>query len=296
MMFGTLSQSKLTKNAAHLPQTLSPVFTFAAYTLRPSAPQLGFSQMFTSLSLLTILAGQFTQLFQSIPSLFAALACLGRIQTFLLAPDGRMDNRMSGSLLPAIPSNDFSLDSFNDLLEPGASEKRSKKFAKPLPPLPERWDAVHLHGASFAWTQRRSGGSEEKEEKEVLHNVTANMPAHALTVVVGPVASGKSTLLKGILGEVSNTGGTVWVAAQTTAFCDQTPWLRNASVRENIIGYCLWDAGWYATVVRACALEKDLGRLPHGDQTVVGSEGIALSGGQKQRVVSILGSIPRMVR
>jgi hypothetical protein len=122
---------------------------------------LGFSQMFTSLSILTILAEQFTQLFQSIPALFAALACLGRIQTFLLTPGSRNDNRMSGSLLPVICSGDFSLGGMmTDLLtaspEPGVFENRLKKFATPLPPLNERWDAVHrdavhLKGASFAW-------------------------------------------------------------------------------------------------------------------------------------------------
>ncbi|KAH8723179.1 P-loop containing nucleoside triphosphate hydrolase protein [Phaeosphaeriaceae sp. PMI808] len=274
---------------AYLPQTLSPVLTFAAYTLRPGTPMLGFTQMFTSLSILTILASQFTQLFQSIPALFAALACLGRIQIFLLAPDRRLDNRMSGSLLPAYSSIDFSLGGMiTDLLraspEPDTFERRLKKFTTPLPPLNERWDAVHLRDASFAWTRRRGGESQEKEEKEVLHGLTANLPANALTIVVGPVASGKSTLLKGILGEVYNTAGSVWVSSRTTAFCDQTPWLRNASVRQNILGYGLWDEEWYAAVVRACALDKDFERLPLGDQTVVGSEGIALSGGQKQRV------------
>lgn len=288
---------RLTESSAYLPQTLSPVLTFAAYTLRPGTPLLGFSQMFTSLSILTILAGQFTQLFQSIPALFAALACLGRIQTFLLAPSRRIDNRASGSLLPVICSNNFSLDSMiTDLLrsspEPGTFENRLKKFATPLPPLNERWDAVHLKNASFAWTRRR-GGVQEKEEMEVLHDITANLPANALTIIVGPVASGKSTLLKGVLGEVYNSAGAVWVSSRNAAFCDQTPWLRNASVRQNILGYGLWDAEWYAAVVKACALEQDFERLPLGDQTVVGSEGIALSGGQKQRVVSIPGPDPR---
>jgi ATP-binding cassette subfamily C (CFTR/MRP) protein 1 len=133
--------------------------------------------------------------------------------------------------------------------------------------------------------RQRGCGSEEKEEKEVLHDITANLPANALTVIVGPVASGKSTLLKGVLGEVYTTAGVVWVASRTAAFCDQTPWLRNASVRQNILGYDLWGAEWYAAVVRAYSLERDLESLPLGDQTVVGNEGIALSGGQKQRVV-----------
>jgi ATP-binding cassette subfamily C (CFTR/MRP) protein 1 len=198
---------------------------------------------------------------------------------------------MSGSLLPVISSSRFSFNGMiSDLLtdspELDAFHSRLKKFTTPLPPVHERWDAVHLKGANFAWSRRRACVSQEKEDNEVLHNITANMPAEALTVIVGPVASGKSTLLKGILGEVYNTAGTVWVLSRTAAFCDQTAWLRNASVQQNILGYSLWDADWYAAVVKACALEQDLARLPQGDQTVVGSEGIALSGGQIQRVVS----------
>jgi ATP-binding cassette subfamily C (CFTR/MRP) protein 1 len=245
------------------------------------------------LSLLNILAGQFTQLFQAIPAMFAALACIGRVQTFLLAPDRRIDNRMSGSLLPAISPNRFSFfngmigDLLTDSPELDTFHDRLKKFATPLPPVHKSWDAVHLVGADFAWSRRRACEVDEKEDNEVLHNITANMPAEALTVIVGPVASGKSTLLKGILGEVYNTAGTVWVLSRTAAFCDQTAWLRNGSVQQNILGYSLWDADWYAAVVKACALEQDLARLPLGDQTVVGSEGIALSGGQIQRVVSI---------
>ncbi|KND86291.1 ATP-binding cassette sub-family C member 9 [Tolypocladium ophioglossoides CBS 100239] len=41
---------------------------------------------------------------------------------------------------------------------------------------------------------------------------------------------------------------------------------------------------WYRKVLWACALEEDVAQLENGDQSLVGSAGIALSGGQKQRV------------
>ena len=40
----------------------------------------------------------------------------------------------------------------------------------------------------------------------------------------------------------------------------------------------------YARVLRACALDPELRRLPYGDATLVGERGVALSGGMRQRV------------
>lgn len=106
-------------------------------------------------------------------------------------------------------------------------------------------------------------------------------------MIVGPVASGKSTLLKGLLGELPKATGCVDVARRRIAFCDQTPWITNATLQQNILGYSVYERDWYKTVVHACVLDQDLAALPDGDQSVVGSNGINLSGGQKQRLVSL---------
>ena len=60
----------------------------------------------------------------------------------------------------------------------------------------------------------------------------------------------------------------------------------NETIRNSIVASEGYDERWYRTIVRACALEQDLGQLPRGDQTVIGSKGVALSTGQSQRVVS----------
>lgn len=237
--------------------------------------------MFTSLSILMLLASQFTQLFQSIPSIIAAFACLGRIQAFLVS-ESRVDNRRRGPFLPPVPITNFSLREtilgLLDYLGPDFKEK-VKRAAKPLPPLYQSWDAFHLRDASFSWTE---------DGPPVLRRISMNLQCSQLTMIVGPVASGKSTLLKGMLGEVPNMYGSVSVAAMArdTSFCEQTPWLRNATVRQNVLGFEIFDRAWYSAVLRACALEDDLVQFSSGDQTLIGSNGITLSGGQKQRVVS----------
>ena len=57
-------------------------------------------------------------------------------------------------------------------------------------------------------------------------------------------------------------------------------------MQKNILGYAALNVELYNRVVHACDLERDFEQLENGDQTVVGSKGLALSGGQKQRVVS----------
>ena len=117
-----------------------------------------------------------------------------------------------------------------------------------------------------------------------------------MTVIVGPSGSGKSTLLKGILGECYALSGKVSVASSKMSFADQNPWLSNASVLENITGYCDAGmvAGWYEKVLKCCVLDDDLELWESGDKKVVGSRGINLSGGQRQRVVGVVFKIMRL--
>ena len=68
------------------------------------------------------------------------------------------------------------------------------------------------------------------------------------------------------------------------AYCAQQPWIRNESLRDNILFGDELDLDWYNTVLNACGLGPDLEQLPYGDQTEIGERGVTISGGQKQRV------------
>ena len=88
----------------------------------------------------------------------------------------------------------------------------------------------------------------------------------------------------------------------TTAFVDQTPWVQNGTIQDNILGISSFEEAWYSQVIHACALEVDIANFPRGHgvliraisssdllthlltATPVGSAGISLSGGQKQRL------------
>ncbi|MBE3043326.1 ATP-binding cassette domain-containing protein, partial [Candidatus Bathyarchaeota archaeon] len=107
-------------------------------------------------------------------------------------------------------------------------------------------------------------------------------------MVIGPIASGKSTLCKAILGEVPFSQGEVNVSpalkSGRVGYCEQTPFLLNTTIRNNILGFAPLNDTLYREVIEAAALKPDLAFLPHGDESSIGSNGLALSGGQKKRL------------
>ena len=117
----------------------------------------------------------------------------------------------------------------------------------------------------------------------VLSNINLNIPRGSLMMVAGPVASGKSNLLKSILGDLTVREG-VCLVSPSKAYVPQTPWTALGTVRENILFGKPYDEVHYHKVLHACALETDLKIMEDGDQTWIGERGGNLSGGQKQRI------------
>jgi len=144
-------------------------------------------------------------------------------------------------------------------------------------------------GLKTAATKERDSSNKpvvEAEPELILRNINFSIRRETITAIIGPVGSGKSTLLKAILGEAPITQGTVQIASDDFALCEQTPWLVNGTIQRSILGTSVFNQEWYNIVIQACALEEDLEQLLRGDQTLVGSKGITLSGGQAQRIVS----------
>eukprot|EP00667_Euglena_gracilis_P000239 EG_transcript_239 len=105
----------------------------------------------------------------------------------------------------------------------------------------------------------------------------------SLTMVVGVVGSGKSTLIKAALGEVPCVAGAVRTHGRL-AYVPQQAAVFNATLRDNVLFGQPYEDARYHRVIAACGLLQDLEVLPSRDLTEIGSKGINLSGGQKQRV------------
>uniref|UniRef100_A0A146KSC1 Putative multidrug resistance-associated protein lethal(2)03659 n=1 Tax=Lygus hesperus TaxID=30085 RepID=A0A146KSC1_LYGHE len=136
-------------------------------------------------------------------------------------------------------------------------------------------DCLELQDVSASWSADLL--------ESTLRDVTMRASAGRLTIVLGSVGSGKTSLLQTILGELIVCKGNVLVP-QNVSYASQEPWLFAGSVRKNILFGEEFDEERYQNVIRECALEEDVATLKYNDFTKVGDRGVALSGGQKARV------------
>lgn len=116
----------------------------------------------------------------------------------------------------------------------------------------------------------------------VLRDVTLQV-APGLTAVTGSVGSGKTSLLKLILGDLEKIKGEVRVQGRVS-YASQEPWLFPATIKQNITFGEPFDAKRYWSVITACCLNKDISDLPRGDATRIIDKGLNLSRGQKTRI------------
>ncbi|KAG4266616.1 hypothetical protein FPRO03_01900 [Fusarium proliferatum] len=245
---------------SQVPMTLSPVITFAVAT-----KSLNTTSIFVSISYLTLLASPLMILFQKIPQFLGALTCLQRVQTYLQR-EPRFEYRHVDNGIVSAASMTSSFTSIASTNGIGVEMQTLEQKGTPH---------VVIKNGSFGW----------HENVTVLRHVNIAIPTSHLTAIVGPVASGKSTLCKAILGEVPFATGSVVVhRSRVIGYCDQQPFLTNATIRNNILGNSSFDDKRYTFVINATMLDRDLANLPQGDSTMIGSSGIALSGGQRQRV------------
>eukprot|EP00475_Leptophrys_vorax_P005791 TRINITY_DN1350_c0_g1_i6.p1 TRINITY_DN1350_c0_g1~~TRINITY_DN1350_c0_g1_i6.p1 ORF type:complete len:1341 (-),score=365.45 TRINITY_DN1350_c0_g1_i6:70-4092(-) len=139
---------------------------------------------------------------------------------------------------------------------------------------------VFMKNASLGF----SDSEEHKGEVEVkLRNVSVELRPGQVLAVVGTCGSGKTTFLKGILGDADVSEGSVQVKGRI-AYVPQNPFIMHGTVRDNILFGLDYEEKWYLEVLRACCLPSDLNTFKSGDLTYLSEGGINLSGGQRQRI------------
>ncbi|VDK32731.1 unnamed protein product, partial [Anisakis simplex] len=140
---------------------------------------------------------------------------------------------------------------------------------------------VELDNFSAVW--ERAEADDSKEQTLAIKNVSLSAKPGQLVAIVGPVGSGKSSLVSSILHETEQVGGTIKVMGRI-AYVSQDAWIFNGTIRENILFGKVYEEAKYNDVIRMCALDKDLKQFSNLDETLVGDRGHSLSGGQKVRI------------
>ena len=155
------------------------------------------------------------------------------------------------------------------------------------PPLKVHAGSIRFENVSFAYEPAR----------QILNNVSFEVPAGRTVAIVGPSGAGKSTISRLLFRFYDVTGGRILIDGQdirgitqqslraAIGMVPQDTVLFNDTIRYNI-RYGRWDAS-DAEVEEAAGLAQIDGFIrlaPKGYETEVGERGLKLSGGEKQRV------------
>lgn len=243
-----------------------PILIFATFTLVAASSLRGghafnAEAMFASLSTLKLMAALMLPFLQTMITCQGAGASVDRIQAYLV---NEVEAHKSPSDMRHLQA---------EVGKPAEADAYGFELQENSATSAPTW-AFEIAAADFGFCNGQP----------LLHKITLAIDPGSFTMVVGKVGSGKSLLLQSLLGELAVLDGQAKRSCPDASFCSQPPWLRNVSVRDNILGESAFDADWYSSVTWACGLDQDFHELSNGDATLVGTGGMSLSGGQKNRV------------
>jgi ATP-binding cassette subfamily C (CFTR/MRP) protein 1 len=254
-----ISRCSSNSTIGNLPDWFAGFLVFAVFAIqasRGSAPPLTTARAFTSLALIDLVSFPSAMILQLLPAVVQSLGCVKRVGDYLRV--------QSQSEWRIILNNATDNDASTDALEGKAVDDDLAISVSEL-----------LLGIST-------------DDLSKVNPISFGCKKGTISMITGPVGCGKSTLLRALLGVDRPEHGEIRLRSLRTAYCTQDAWLRNCTIRENIIGPEIFDKPRYDEVLHICALDEDLSQLLLKDLTVVGAGGLVLSGGQKHRIVRYL--------
>ena len=136
-------------------------------------------------------------------------------------------------------------------------------------------------------------------EKNIISNLSLEIPYGSKVGFVGPTGSGKTTVIDIILGLLEPADGNVIVdnnildrsshasLRSMIGYVPQTIFLRDGTVSENIafgIDKKDVDIKMVKKAAEIAQISEHIEELPHNYETQVGERGVKFSGGQRQRI------------
>ena len=217
---------------------------------------------------------------------------------FFLANVGNVGAGL-GEVLNGYQQMDVSLKRALELM-PGAPPEElvrpSRSFLSgDLPAVPsitirddDRLKSMNVRGLTFVYLDSNRG----------VRDVDLTLLRGTFTVITGRIGSGKTTLIRALIGSLRRQSGEIWwngrevdepdefFVPPRVAYTSQVPRLFSEELRSNILMGLEEDSVDLPGAVRSAVLEPDVAALEKGLDTVVGPRGVKLSGGQQRRAAA----------
>jgi ATP-binding cassette subfamily B protein len=132
-------------------------------------------------------------------------------------------------------------------------------------------------------------------ETNGIKNINFTINQGEFVVVTGRIGSGKTTLIKSILGMLPMDSGKIYFNNEEVennsekftppivAYTSQNPNLFSDTIKNNILLGLKDDEEDLEQAIYSAVLDRDIKNFKDGIDTVIGSKGVKLSGGQRQR-------------
>ena len=181
-------------------------------------------------------------------------------------------------------------------------------YVQTLPPKVDGSGQIEMKHGSFLWSTSNQvkDGEVAPPDSPALCNVNLNVNPGEVVAVVGSVGSGKSALVKCLLGEltpvprivVENSNDSVSKSSEAEnlmnrpevvmhgniGYCSQEAWLPKGTLREAVVFGREYDEERYTQAIYDAGLDQDISSGTLSSEMDVGEKGSSLSGGQRARV------------
>ncbi|MCY9667797.1 ABC transporter ATP-binding protein/permease [Paenibacillus alginolyticus] len=147
---------------------------------------------------------------------------------------------------------------------------------------------LDVNGLSYAYSDTGRG----------ISDIHFSLKRGSFTVITGTIGSGKTTLVRSLLGLLPKGEGTIawngvpvedpgtFFTPPRSAYTAQVPRLYSDTLRNNILLGQAEQGDSLQLALHAAVMEVDVAQLPGGLDTVIGPRGVKLSGGQAQRTAA----------
>lgn len=168
--------------------------------------------------------------------------------------------------------------------------EETESSLNPMPPMMYAPPLQQLEARGLTYRYPETGRG--------IENVSLTLPRGSFTVVTGRIGSGKTTLVRTLLGLLPAEAGDIrwngerignpadFFVPPQSAYTAQIPRLYSDKLRNNILLGIKEQPGSLDRALRAAVMEEDIKHLQDGLETMVGPRGVKLSGGQAQRTAA----------